>query len=116
MRILVAEDEAMVSRLLQQALSAAGHSVTGVASCAEALELLRGSGYDLVLLDLHLNDGDGMRVIEAMAEGVVETRPVVLMTGDIVDGDDPRANRASAVLHKPFDLSELEAAVQRFSA
>lgn len=116
MRILVAEDEAMVSRLLDRVLSAAGHTVTSVGSCREALDLLKATGYDLVLLDLHLNDGNGMRVIEAMAEGVVAHRPVVLMTGDFVDADDPRAGRANAILQKPFDLTQLEQAIERCSA
>ena len=112
MHILVAEDEAMVSHLLHRVLSAAGHTVTNVGSCHEALELLKATGYDLV----HLRDGNGMRVIEAMAEGVVAHRPVVLMTGDFVDADDPRAIRANAVLQKPFDLAQLEQAIERCSA
>lgn len=116
MRILVAEDEAMISRLLDRVLSAAGHTVTSVGSCREAIELLETPGYDLVLLDLHLNDGNGMRVIEAMAEGVVAHRPVVLMTGDIVETDDPRAGRADVILQKPFDLTQLERAIERWSA
>lgn len=116
MRILVAEDEAMISRLLQRVLSLAGHSVTQVDSCAEALELLRGPSYDVVLLDAHLADGNGIRVIEAMVAGSVQARPVVLMTGEAVELADPRAGRTPTILQKPFDLSQLEEALKRASA
>lgn len=106
----------MISRLLERVLTLAGHSVTPVASCAEALELLNHPVYDMVLLDLHLADGNGIRVIEAMTSGAVESRPVVLMSGEVVDPKDPRARYASAILQKPFDLRQLEQALVRAGA
>jgi len=116
MRILLAEDEAMISRLLERVLSRAGHSVTRVDSCADALELLNSPCYDIVLLDLHLADGNGIKVIEAMASGAVPSRPVVLMTGEVVDPRDSRASFAAAILQKPFDLRQLEQALHRAGA
>jgi DNA-binding response OmpR family regulator len=117
MRILLAEDERTISRLIKQVLSSAGHDVTGVQSGVEAIEKLLTESYDLILLDLNLADGDGMRVIESLQAQRSEPPPVVLMTGErhFEDGD-PRITNVAGILLKPFDLEELERAVARFSA
>ena len=116
MRILLAEDEQNISRLIEKVLAAAGHHVEGVRSCSEAIERLAGSRWDLLLLDLHLADGDGFPVVEAM-ERTGNHAAVVVMTGESAfDEDDPRASRVSGVLRKPFALADLEAVVQRHSA
>lgn len=117
MRILLAEDERTISRLIKQVLANAGHEVIGVQSAAEAVEHLEASAFDLVLLDLNLADGDGMRVVTALENHVGPTPPVVLMTGEgILDQDDPRTARVARVLAKPFELDELEALVKLFVA
>jgi DNA-binding response OmpR family regulator len=117
MRILLAEDERTISRLIKQVLANAGHEIVGVQSVAEALEHLESSSFDLVLLDLNLADGDGMRVVAALEKHAGPTPPVVLMTGEgNIDENDPRARRVARVLNKPFELDELEALVQLFVA
>lgn len=117
MRILLAEDERTISRLIKQVLANAGHEIIGVQSAAEAVEHLETSAFDLVLLDLNLADGDGMRVVAALENHVGPTPPVVLMTGDsTIDESDPRARRVARILAKPFELDELEAVVRLFVA
>ncbi len=119
LRILLAEDERTISRLIKQVLSSAGHEVTGVQTCGEAIEKLRTDSFDLVLLDLNLADGDGFRVVEALQAHPrpASHPPVVLMTGEhhFEDGD-PRIQSVAGILWKPFELDELERAVNRFSA
>lgn len=115
MRILLAEDEQTIARLIQKVLAAAGCDVVGVSSAAEAIERLSGNGWDLLLLDLNLEDGDGFPVVEAL-EASGKRPPVVVMTGESDFDDDPRAGRVSGVLHKPFDLDELEQVVERYRA
>lgn len=117
MRILLAEDERTISRLISQVLTAAGHEVHGVQSAADAIDRLTGGGFDLVLLDLHLADGDGFQVVDSMERGSGFHPPVVVMTGERSFAfDDPRAARVAGVLAKPFDLEELEATVRSFAA
>lgn len=117
MRILLAEDESTISRLIKQVLAAAGHDVTGVRSCREAIALLQGAPFDLVLLDLNLSDGDGFRVVEALQARSDVPPPVLLMTGErAFDDGDPRTQRVAGILWKPFELEELEDAVNHFSA
>ncbi len=117
MRILLAEDERTISRLIRQVLTAAGHEVNGVQSAADAIQSLKVGGYDLILLDLHLADGDGFQVVDSIELGAGTSPPVVVMTGERSFAvEDPRASRVAGVLSKPFDLDELEATVRSFVA
>lgn len=117
MKILLAEDERTISRLIKQVLTNAGHEVVGVQSAAEAVEELSANTFDLVLLDLNLADGDGMRVVSSLEQRGGPVPPVVLMTGEgTLDSDDPRTRRVARVLPKPFDLEELEQTVNFFVA
>ncbi len=115
MRILIAEDEQNISRLITRVLEAAGHNVEGVRSCSEAIDRLARNRWDLLLLDLHLADGDGFPVVEAM-ERTGNAAAVVVMTGERAFDEDPRAGRVAGILLKPFALSELERVVGRLSA
>lgn len=117
MKILLAEDERTISRLISQVLAAAGHEVNAVQSAASAIERLCDGEYDLILLDLHLSDGDGFQVVECIEHRPGARPPVVVMTGERSFAiEDPRAARVAGVLAKPFDVGELEAAICGFAA
>lgn len=113
MRILLAEDERTISQLINHFLTAEGHEVNAVRSAAEAIQLLSADEYDLILLDLHLSDGDGFQVVNSIDSGPGVRPRVIVMTGDTpFAAEDPRSARVAAVLYKPFALDELEAAVR----
>ncbi|MEX0782067.1 MAG: response regulator [Dehalococcoidia bacterium] len=114
MRILLAEDESMVARLISRVLGGNGDGVELVASCHEAIRRLQSEPFDLVLLDMHLRDGDGFRVVDALDSAPEPHPPVVLITGERFDDGDPRPARVAAVLTKPFDIQQLENAVGAF--
>lgn len=114
MRILLAEDESMVARLISRVLHGTGDGVELVDSCHEAILRLQSERFDLVLLDMHLPDGDGFRVVDALDAAPEPHPPVLLMTGDRFDDDDPRPARVAGVLAKPFDIQQLERAVGAF--
>lgn len=117
MRILLAEDERTISRLINQVLTNAGHEVVAVQSVLDALEQFKARVFDLVLLDLHLADGDGMRLLSSLDDLGYPIPPVVLMTGEgSFEEGDPRASRVATVLSKPFGLDDLERTVNNFVA
>ena len=117
MNILLAEDERTISRLIRQVLTNAGHTVTGVQTADEAIAAVVDDGFDLVLLDLNLADGDGFRVVDSIEANAGHQPPVVVMTGERTFlEEDPRAARVAGVLAKPFALEQLEEAVNRFVA
>lgn len=64
---LVVDDEAGIRFFLAETLGQAGHVVTAASSGPEALDLLKDTAFDLVLLDLKLGGRvDGLRVLEAI--------------------------------------------------
>ena len=114
MRILLAEDESVIARLISRVLDGNGDTVDRVASCRDAIDRIRAEPFDLVMLDIHLSDGDGFRVVDAIESDPGRRLPVLLITGDRVDADDPRSARVDGILSKPFDVNQLETAVGAF--
>jgi DNA-binding response OmpR family regulator len=78
-RTLVVDDEESIRFFLQEALHKAGHIVATASSGEEALDLLKKSPFDLILLDLMLGGRiDGQRVLEAVRWITPETVVVIL--------------------------------------
>ncbi|MDN3557514.1 response regulator [Halomonas maura] len=113
MRLLVIEDDALIARSLEQALSPLGNTVEVFTTHGEGAAALRHDRFDLVLLDLGLPDGDGLELLAALRDRG-DTTPVLILTArdavdDRVSGLD---HGADDYLAKPFSLAELEARVR----
>jgi two-component system chemotaxis response regulator CheY len=67
LQLLIVDDDATQRALISSAAKHAGHSVTFALSCAEAIERIHATRFDCVTLDLMLEDGDGLDVLQAMA-------------------------------------------------
>jgi DNA-binding response OmpR family regulator len=106
--ILVVEDDPLVAEVVAAALDD-DYATSIVETSAAALDLLSGSGIDLMLLDCTLPDGiDSMLVPKADRVGV----PVVFMSGDPQRMEGLTTQPRPFIL-KPFTLAELISAVQR---
>jgi two-component system response regulator QseB len=113
MRILVVEDDPVLSDGLKVGLGLSGATVDAVATCADACAALAASTFDAVVLDLMLPDGSGLEVLADLRRGGNKT-PVLLLTAldevrDRIKGLDTGADD---YLGKPFDLDELAARVR----
>jgi CheY-like chemotaxis protein len=108
LRVLVVEDEALVSMLLEDTLIEIGcQSVSIVASLPEAMDKAASLAFDAVVLDVNLN---GQQTF-AVAELLVEKRiPFVFSTGYGAAGIPDHLNNVP-VLQKPFQERELEQAL-----
>jgi two-component system response regulator QseB len=109
-RILVVEDDPVLSDGLKVGLGLDGSVVDSVAACADALAALAAARFDAMVLDIMLPDGSGLDVLKEMRERGDAT-PVILLTAlddppDRVRGLDTGADD---YLGKPFDLDELAA-------
>ena len=80
-RILVIDDEESIRFTFERFLKAAGHLVTTVASCTEALTELEESSFDVVFADIILEDGTGIEVLRAIKSRGLSC-PVIMITGD----------------------------------
>ena len=113
MRILVVEDDPILSDGLRAGLGLSGATVECVATCCDADAALATSRFGVVVLDLMLPDGSGLDVLRGLRERGDRT-PVVLLTArdavaDRIAGLD---GGADDYLGKPFDLDELSARIR----
>ncbi|WP_027556272.1 response regulator [Bradyrhizobium sp. Cp5.3] len=110
MRILVVEDDPILSNGLRAGLLLTGATVDTVATCEDADAAIASSRYSAIVLDIMLPDGSGLDVLRRLRSRNDAT-PVLLLTardsvGDKVLGLD---SGADDYLAKPFDLDELGA-------
>ena len=96
-RILIVEDEALVSLMLADVLESAGAVVVGpVSTVKAALDLLGAEAIDCAILDIKLGDGISVPVAEALA--ALGIRFVIATGSDTV----PAGYNGAPVLHKVF--------------
>jgi CheY-like chemotaxis protein len=69
LRVLVAEDNEANAWLLERLLLKWGHTARVAVDGREALTLAQSGMFDVVLMDLHMPELDGLQVVEALREG-----------------------------------------------
>ena len=106
-RILVVEDEAAIAHFIRETLEGAGATIVGVAGdCFEARRILDGTGVEVAIVDLHLGGGSGHSLGHLLSMRKI---PFLFATGYAVEAS--RDQPGSMVLQKPFDATDLVAAV-----
>lgn len=113
MRILLAEDEKALSRVLVAIFEKNNYSVDPVYDGADALAYLQSGNYDVAVLDIMMPKMDGITVLRKLRE-TGSCMPVLMLTAkseveDKVLGLDSGAND---YLAKPFDTKELLARIR----
>lgn len=103
-RVLVVEDEVMVSWVLEDMLADFGCAVVGPAArLNEALAMVEAEAFDAALLDVNLNGEQSFPVADALAARGV---PFIFSTGYNKDSL-PSDYQGCPMLQKPFKQSEL---------
>ena len=113
MRILIAEDQKDLNKILMKKLTAEGYSVDTAFDGEEALDFIRMADYDGMILDINMPKKNGLEVVETIRKTGNHT-PVLFLTArdsieDKVTGLDIGAND---YLVKPFSFEELMARVR----
>ena len=115
-RILVAEDEPYILRMLEFKLNSLGHEVIRAVDGGEALELAARESPDLVLLDVMMPVLDGYQVLRKLkSDDKTKDIPVIMLTAKGQEKDIVTGIEAGAVdyVTKPFSFVELIARVNR---
>lgn len=115
-RILVVDDEPLVTMLIAETLTLEGHDVDTAKDGQEALEKVSACAYDAILSDLRMPVLDGV----GLYRGLDQQHPGLLRRIAFVSGTTEPVEYASfleetgvPVLHKPFDIEDLQQLVQR---
>ena len=113
MRILVAEDERDMNRLISKRLAAENYSVDSCYDGVQVMEYLECAEYDGIILDIMMPRMDGIQVLKKMRSQNCQI-PVLLLTArdsieDRVNGLDAGADD---YLVKPFAFEELLARIR----
>ncbi|MCD7954824.1 MAG: response regulator transcription factor [Lachnospiraceae bacterium] len=113
MRILLAEDERDLNRIITRKLISSGYSVDSCFDGNDAMDHLTCAEYDAIILDIMMPGADGYAVLRSL-RGAGKTTPVLFLTArdsiaDRVKGLDLGAND---YLVKPFSFDELLARVR----
>ncbi|OPZ59343.1 MAG: Blue-light-activated protein [Deltaproteobacteria bacterium ADurb.Bin510] len=115
-RILLADDEAAIARLVKQILSKLGYSVTEATSGQEALAIFKQSpqAFDLLITDMAMPGMTGTALIKAV-HAIRADLPVIVCSGFSEENDlnQAEASGIKAVIMKPIVKNELLQAVRR---
>ncbi len=107
-RILVIEDDMMVSDVLEEMLSSVGHDVTTAPNGREGIEQFKNSSFDMVFTDLGMPEMSGWDV----ARFIKNTRPnvpIAMITGWGAEFDQKQLRDAGVdlVVAKPFSIDRI---------
>jgi CheY-like chemotaxis protein len=115
-RILLAEDQTELSRMMASALRLDGHQVEIEADGANTLEGLLASQFDMAILDVHLPGMSGIEICEKLsAEGNMDEVHILMISADAnpIQLEKCLALGAEAYLNKPFSVQVLLKEVDR---
>ena len=107
-KILIIDDEYNLRRTLARILQKTGCQITAVESGYEALRILNQQRFDLVYLDIHLPEVDGLQILREMRQKEPKL-PVILLTGygSIQSAMEAIRLGATDYLLKPVDPGQL---------
>ncbi|MGO8945580.1 MAG: response regulator [Syntrophobacteraceae bacterium] len=116
-KILLVDDEEGYVSVLAKRLSKRNFQVKTALSGSEAIRILRNESFDLAVLDLKMEDMDGIEVLKVF-KATEPQMPVIILTGH---GSETAAREgmeygAFDYLVKPCDLSELVARIRQACA
>jgi TMAO reductase system sensor TorS len=105
-RVLVAEDNIVNQEIIGQILRSAGFTCDVVANGAEAVEAVGRFAYDIVLMDIHMPEMDGLEATKIIREmpGAVSRVPIIALTADAMSGNVEKylAGGINACVPKPY--------------
>ena len=117
LRILVAEDNHVNQIVLQAMLSKTGHKIDMVGNGAEAVSAVMRAPYDLILMDVHMPEMDGITATRRIRDlsGETGNLPIIALTANAMKGDRETYLKAGMTdyVSKPINPQILFAAIAK---
>ena len=115
-RILIADDDPVILRLIQVNLELEGYQVLTANNGQEAVDVANAEHPDLVILDIMMPRLDGYQACEQLkASDATKAIPVIFLSAKAQSGDIEKGQSfgVAAYLTKPFDPTELLEVVEQ---
>lgn len=112
-KVLVVDDDDLICWALKKEFASVALPARFVGNARDALTELRDDSYDLIFLDIHLPDGNGIELLDEIKKVSPETR-IVIVSADAKEDNWRRAVAGGAIrfIEKPFDMSEIHNALR----
>jgi two-component system cell cycle response regulator DivK len=117
--ILYVEDNPDNRLLVRRILRAEGYGLLEATNASEAMDLLKSTTPDLILMDINMPDMDGYTLttkIKSMP-GLGQV-PIVALTANVMRGDKEKTLEAGCdgYIQKPLDIDQLTREIEKFLA
>ncbi|MBN8961582.1 MAG: response regulator [Rhizobiales bacterium] len=115
--VLIVEDNELNMKLFRDLLEAHGYQTAGTSNGYEAIDLVRKSRPDLILMDIQLPQVSGLEVTRWIKDDPeLRAIPVVAVTAFAMKGDEERIREGGceAYLSKPISVGKFIETVRRF--
>jgi two-component system response regulator (stage 0 sporulation protein F) len=110
--VMVVDDRTGIRRLLQEVLQGDGYQVITASGGAEALELVKKSTVDLVLLDMKMSGMDGLETLTLLKKLCPQVIILIMTAYEELEVLKEAARRGAAgYISKPFDIDDLKTVV-----
>jgi len=116
-KIVVVEDNELNMKLFREVLGSSGYKTLEAETGERAVALTTEHRPDLVLMDIHLPDIDGVEALRRLrANERTASVPVLALTAQAMEGDQERFLAAGfdGYLSKPVNIADLLDAVRRY--
>jgi CheY-like chemotaxis protein len=111
-RVLVVDDDAPVRRIIRHHLVKDGFQVAEAKNGLEALEVVRATPVDLILLDLRMPMMNGYELADQLQADPATAKIPIVVSSVVADEAKQRILRAKTFLVRPFAVNELVMAVR----
>lgn len=119
LNILVAEDNTVNQKVVQQLLAHLGYRADVVANGVEVLDALERQNYDIVLMDVQMPEMDGLEATRRLRARFGDGRPrVIAMTANAMPGDREKCLAAGmdTYVSKPIELDDVRMVLTSIAA
>ena len=115
--ILYVEDNIDNRTLVRRILMAEGYNLLEAVDATQALEILKNTQPNLILMDINMPDMDGY-TLTAKIKGIpgLESIPIIALTANVMRGDRERSLEAGCdgYIQKPIDIDTLSEQIEHF--
>lgn len=116
-KILVVDDEDSLRTVLSNELQTAGYEVSSASDGDIAIDELKKSNFDVILLDIKMNRVSGFDVLKFIKDSNISIK-IVMLTGfaDLKNAIEAKKLGAQEFITKPYDINEVFSTLQKLTS